>query len=152
MKQIFARVLNKTRANRLIFYLLVTAAATRASAATAATTAAAETAATRAASAATATAAASAVPAAAVVSFIDLQLSATQVFAIQPIKGCLCLILRRHLDKTESSRFAAELILYYADRPNLAVCLKSLPQQFFRHFSCQITYINVHLKNPQNKN
>jgi hypothetical protein len=131
----------------LIFYLLVTAAAAaRTSAAAAAKTAPSG---ASAAAAATATATASA---AAFVSFIDLHFPAAQVFAIQPVKGRLCLILRRHLDKTETSRFAAELILYNAYSPNLAVCLKGLPQLLFRHLSCQITYINIHLKNPQNKN
>jgi hypothetical protein len=143
MKEIFARVLFQTRANRLIFYLLVTAAA----AARTSAAAAAKTAPSGASAAATATASA-----AAFVSFIDLHFPAAQVFAIQPVKGRLCLILRRHLDKTETSRFAAELILYNAYSPNLAVCLKGLPQLLFRHLSCQITYINVHLKNPQNKN
>jgi hypothetical protein len=133
------------------YFLLVTAAAaTAARTSAAAATTAAETAATRA-SAAAATAA-SAVPAAAFVGFIYLDLPAAQVFIVHSLNGCLSLFLRRHFNETETSRFTAELILYNAYGPNLTVRLKSLPQLLFRHLSCQITYINVHLKNPQNKN
>jgi len=67
-----------------------------------------------------------------------------QVLAIHLANRSLGLVLRRHLNESEASRFAGKSVFYDCDRFDLAKGLKRLAQVVFSYVARQIPCINVH--------
>jgi len=107
-----------------------------------------------AAAAATETAAASAAPAAKTTAragsvgpgpgFVDRQVAAFQVLAVHIGDGLIGLFLVRHLDETETSGLAGELVLDDVAARDLAEDLEGLFEIRFRRVPGQIAHVDVH--------
>jgi hypothetical protein len=77
-------------------------------------------------------------------SFVNLQGTAFQLFAIQAIDSSVTLCFVRHLNETETARLAGELILNYSHRRNLTEGGESSAKIFFARAERQVTNVDIH--------
>jgi hypothetical protein len=77
-------------------------------------------------------------------SFVNLQGTAFQLFAIQAIDSSVTLCFVRHLNEAETARLAGELVFNYSHRRNLAEGGESSAKVFFARAERQVTNVDIH--------
>ena len=76
--------------------------------------------------------------------FVDRQVAALEVLAVQTGDGLLGLVLVRHLDEAETSGLAGELVLDDGRGLDLAESLEGLLQVRLNHIPRKVANVDVH--------
>jgi hypothetical protein len=83
--------------------------------------------------------------------FINLQGATLEIFAIQAIDGCFCLIFVRHLNETETTGLTGELVLDHGRCGYLTEFTKGTSEFILSGAERRISNIDIHSDSSRHK-